>query len=151
MYVREVKGQELHFAVSGMLWRRSLVMIDSETQSLWSHLLGRGMRGELKGARLETLPAIITTWEEWKRQHLDTSVLAMSRTARDFVRDFHDDPGRFVLGLRSLQEEAKAYPFHYLMEHEVVNDTFAARPVVIFFDAKGTGGRAYSRQLGSES
>ena len=40
MYAREAKGQTLTFQVSGMLWKRSLVMRDIETGSLWSHLLG---------------------------------------------------------------------------------------------------------------
>lgn len=150
MYARTVKGRELNFAVSGMLWRRSLVMVDEETQSLWSHLLGEGMRGEMKGVTLPTLPGVITTWKAWKTDHPDTSVLSMSRTAREFVKDFHAQPGRFVLGLRT-DEAATAYPFELLMEEGVVNDDFAGEPVAVFFDREGTGGRAFSRRLDEQT
>ena len=47
MYASQVEEQTLTFAVSGMLWKRSLVMVDSETKTLWSHLLGKAMRGKL--------------------------------------------------------------------------------------------------------
>lgn len=150
MYARQVNGKELNFAVSGMLWRRSLVMIDRETESLWSHLLGEAMEGELEGTKLETLPAVITTWEAWKAAHPETTVLAMSRTAREFVKEFHEKPGKFVLGLRSLGQ-AKAYPFETLMKTPVINDTFQGEPIVVLYDPEGTGGRAFSRKLGDRT
>ena len=128
-----------------MLWQRSLVMVDQETQSLWSHLLGKSMRGKLEGTVLETLPGTIMTWKAWKASYPNTTVLALDRTAREFVKEFHESPGRFVLGLRSLRSAA-AYPFDILKKHQLVEDTFEDKPVVIFFDAEGTGGRAYSRE-----
>ncbi len=45
MYDRKVKDQTLTFAVSGLLWNSSLVMLDQETGSLWSHILGTCERG----------------------------------------------------------------------------------------------------------
>ena len=146
MYARKVKGKELTFAVSGKLWNRSLVMIDSQTESLWSHLLGRSMEGKLKGTELETLPGVIMTWKAWKEAHPKTSVLAMSRTDHVFVKAFHESPGRFVLGLRSVSS-AKAYSFEVLRAEPAINDQFDKEPVLILYDTEGTGGRAFSRQL----
>jgi hypothetical protein len=48
VYATNVDKQKLTFCVSGQLWNRSLVMMDLETKSLWSHLLGRGMQGKHK-------------------------------------------------------------------------------------------------------
>ena len=59
MYARTVDDQTLTFAVSGLLWNRSLVMIDKETRSLWSHLLGESMQGPLQGKPLDFLTATI--------------------------------------------------------------------------------------------
>lgn len=146
MYAREVKGKELSFAVSGMLWNRSLIMVDKETESLWSHLLGKSMRGELKGTQLETLPGTILTWEAWKKAYPKTTVLAMDRTAREFVKAFQESPGRFVLGLRTATASV-AYPFEVLQEERVVNDAFAKEPIVILYDRESTGGRAYSSRV----
>ena len=58
MYARKVKGKALTLSVSGMLWNRSLVILDAETKSLWSHILGRAMRGPLEGETLEVLPGL---------------------------------------------------------------------------------------------
>ena len=38
---------ELTLVVSGMLWNRNLVMLDLETESLWSHILGEAKAGVL--------------------------------------------------------------------------------------------------------
>ncbi len=87
MYVREHSGsgkdeqaETLTLAVSGKLWNRSLVMVDTETESLWSHLLGKAMEGELKGTVLETLPATMVSWQSWKADHPATTVTASGMT-----------------------------------------------------------------------
>lgn len=53
----------------------ALVMYDHQTDSLWSHFTGDAVRGEFKGTRLEVLPAIQTTWSQWRQLHPDTLVL----------------------------------------------------------------------------
>ncbi|MFT4638235.1 MAG: hypothetical protein ACI8T1_001554 [Verrucomicrobiales bacterium] len=146
MYARKVQGKELTFAVSGKLWNRSLVMVDNQTDSLWSHLLGKSMEGELKGTQLETLPGVIMTWKAWKEAHPKTSVLKMSRTADEFVKAFHESPGRFVLGVRS-ETAAKAYSFESLKAERVINDVFEKGPIIVLYDPEGTGGRVFSRSL----
>jgi hypothetical protein len=146
VYARKVQGKELTFAVSGKLWNRSLVMVDNQTDSLWSHLLGKSMEGELKGTQLETLPGVIMTWKAWKEAHPKTSVLKMSRTADEFVKAFHESPGRFVLGVRS-ETAAKAYSFESLKAERVINDVFEKGPIIVLYDPEGTGGRVFSRSL----
>ena len=151
MYVRDNSDTDsgsLTLVVSGMLWNRSLVMKDRETESLWSHLLGRAMEGELEGTVLETLPSTMVDWKTWKTDHPDTTVLALERTSREFLRSFHDDLSRFVLGLRS-PGAAKAYPFPALERNRVLNDTFDGSPVVLFFRPDAAGGRAFVRRAGN--
>ncbi len=88
----------LTFGVSGMLWNRSLVMYDRETNTYWSHILGRGMKGDFEGQELEMLPSSMTTWAEWRRRHPDTTVLNLNRTAPRFTREFYASPAEFVHG-----------------------------------------------------
>lgn len=121
-------------------------MVDKETDSLWSHLLGKSMRGELKDTQLETLPGTILTWSAWKKAYPKTTVLAMNRTAREFVKAFQEKPGRFVLGLRTATASV-AYPFEVLEKERVVNDTFEKDRIVILYDRTSTGGRAYSSRV----
>ena len=99
MYASEVDGSRLTFQVSGMLWQRSLVMRDLETKTLWSHLLGRGMQGKLRGVQLSLLPGVMTTWREWRTRHPGTTVLAMSRTAGKFNAQVWKEPGLYVYGV----------------------------------------------------
>ena len=53
MYARKVGDQVLTLQVSGKLWNRSLVIRDIETESLWSHILGKCMDGDLKDATFD--------------------------------------------------------------------------------------------------
>ncbi len=65
-----------------MLWRNSLVMMDKETGSLWSHVVGEALQGPLKGNVLKTLPAVQTSWSAWYKQHPQTKVLKKNEQIR---------------------------------------------------------------------
>ena len=147
MYGRKVKGQELNFGVSGMLWNRSLVMYDQETKSLWSHILGEAMAGKLQGATLEGIPAVTTDWKSWKAAHPNTTVLAMGRTSRNYISQFQRRKGAFVLAIVHLGTP-RAYPFDLLAEKRVVNDELGKDPVVVTYDAASTQARMFSRKVG---
>ena len=149
VYARKVKNQELTFQVSGMLWKRSLVMRDTQTGSLWSHILGECMRGELKGAVLEIIPATMTTWADWKKHYPRSSVLNMSRTAWNYERSFYQDPRRFVFGV-VFDGEAKAYPFDVLEKRKIIQDKVGDRHVLIVFDPKSTRAVVYDRRAGKK-
>lgn len=52
-----------------------MVMEDRETHTKWSHVLGLGLIGKLKGVQLESLPAVQTTWQAWRDDHPATLLL----------------------------------------------------------------------------
>ena len=137
VYASEVGGKKLTLHVSGMLWNRSLVMRDLETKSLWSHILGECMAGELKGKELELIPSVMTTWEQWLADHPDTTVLDMSPTADRFRKEFYRDPGQFVYGVK-VAGQPKAYSFAYLKDNPVVQEKVGGIPVVVTFDPAST-------------
>ena len=155
MYASKVKDQKLTFVVSGMLWRRSLVMQDQETKTLWSHILGTAMRGELKGQRLESIPSVITDWETWKKDYPETTVLKMSRTARGhgFTREFYSQGRRalkdFVVGA-VIQRKAKAWKLTDLDANPAVNDRFESESLLICYDKKTSAAYVYDRKLGDD-
>ena len=77
-------------------------MTTNETKTrppLWSHLLGRCVEGELKDTRLVTLPGDMVTWEAWRDEHPETTVLNMSRTNQNYTRDFYEKPELFLIGI----------------------------------------------------
>ena len=149
MYARTVEDQTLTLAVSGMLWKRSLVMIDSQTKSLWSHLLGQAMRGPLKGANLKIIPSSMTDWGTWRKQHPDTTVLMMSRKAKRFLRDFYTEPSQFVVAIASAGQ-ARAWPFDQLLIQPLVNDQFRDAPLLVVFDPVSVTASVFQRRVGSE-
>ena len=123
-----------------MLWNRSLVIRDLETGSLWSHILGRCMAGELEGMELPFVPGTVVTWKDWYAEHPETTVLKMSRTASEYQRFALSDSGRYVFGVK-VGQEVKAYTYRYLAENPIVHDEIAETPVLIAFDAES--GRAF--------
>ncbi len=139
----------LTFQVSGKLWNRSLVMADVETGSEWSHILGRCMAGPLKNQELRPLIADMVTWKQWVARHPHTTVLNMSRTAREYTAEFYRDPTQFVYGLM-----VGGHPLHLPMEQmqrrHVWQFEFDGRPFVAVFDATGAGVYVYSAQVGDE-
>ena len=53
-------------------------MYDRLTNSVWNQFTGEPVIGPLaeSGIRLELLPVILTSWEDWLAQHPDTTVLS---------------------------------------------------------------------------
>lgn len=132
-----------------MLWNRSLVMYDKETNSYWSHILGRAMQGEHQGVVLEQLPCVITDWETWRRDHPQSTVLWMSRTRREYRREFYRKPEQFVLGIAEGQK-AQAWGFDQLQKQPAVNAQWQSRPVLVAFDQQSVTARMYSRKVGEK-
>lgn len=146
MYATNVDKQKLTFCVSGQLWNRSLVMMDLETKSLWSHLLGRGMQGKHKDTLLKVIPSDITTWSAWKNEHPETKVLNLRRTSRQFVKDFYKEPRRFVVGF------VGNFAMHHvamdqLLKRPIANIDAKGLPLLVVFDPEGTATRVFRRKL----
>ena len=162
MYGRDVEGETLNFGVSGSLIMNALVMYDRETDSLWSQFLGVGVRGPHTGTALEMLGSSLMTWEAWRELRPDTLVLDQGGRRRDPYDGYYTsgsagvrgesntdarlDTKEFVLGLQ-LDGAQKAYPFRYLRETPVINDSVGGRAVVIAFDQDAGGGRVFDRQV----
>jgi len=152
VYARTVKSKELTFQVSGMLWRRSLVMRDVETGSLWSHLLGKCMRGSLVGAELEMFPGTMTTWKEWRSRHPGTKVLGMSRTAKRYAAELWNNPKPYVFGVHlGAGRPSPAVALPELMKASVVNVGAAGHAVVVTWSPDGLGAQAFDRQHGGKT
>ncbi len=121
-----------------MLWNSSLVMKDIETESLWSHLLGKAMAGPLEGKTLKRLPAVITDWATWKKKHPATTVASLKPTTRGFRRQMYQQPAAFLVGLVA-GDASRAWKFDQLIKQPVVNDRVDTMAVLLVFDkASGT-------------
>ena len=119
-------------------------MRDLETGSLWSHLMGKAMKGDLKGTELEMLDGTLATWGEWRTQHPKTTVLAMSRTARGFDESVWKEPGRFVYGVRLGPLKPKpAVALPHLVKVRVVQVSADGNPIVFTIGGGGMRVQAF--------
>ncbi len=172
---RRVDGRETTFGVSGYLWQRDLVLYDDLTESLWSQILGRAVRGTRTGERLALRPSTMTRWGEWRDSYPDTEVLlpppesgtVTGRGRRNYntnpYSDYEDSqppdfsvgdddevsPRALVLGVAT-DGAARAYPFRVVREAGgVVNDRVGDLPVVVASTHDSMV--AYDRRVGGET
>lgn len=150
VFSRRVESQVLTLIVDGSMWEQSMVIRDEPTGTLWSQLLGKGMQGALAGRMLEVIPAVHTTWSDWKRRHPDTTVVQLPREQTHYTREYHLDRRRFVLGLKS-GADAGAVTFHRLEADPVINVVVGGEPLVVTYDDEHTAARVFSRRVGRET
>ena len=123
-------------------------MRDVETETLWSHLLGKGMRGELKGVQLEVLPGTTTTWAEWKERHPETTLLGMSRTARRYNEEVWRKPERFVYGVHlGADSPSPAVTIGKLQKESLVQFEAAGKKMLVTYAKHGSRAQAFERIL----
>jgi hypothetical protein len=174
---RTVDGSVSRFGVSGYLYESDLVLYDTATDSLWSQVLARAIRGPRTGARLTLRPNTLATWGEWREAYPDTDVLlpppasgtVAGRVTHDYDRDPYSGDGRrtivsvgvpddvdtrippnvTVLGVTH-RGTTRAYPADRVAEAGAVNDRIAGLPVVV---TTTPGGElvAYVRRIGGRT
>ena len=133
VFDRRIGGRAHTFGVSGRLYDSNVLMYDHQSDSLWSQLGGRALAGVQTDTAIESLPAVLTSWGEWRTQHPDTLVLSEPTAfGRDYKRNPYEayeqsaalmfepsrtDPRRsakeMVLGV-VVGQTARAYPFSEL-------------------------------------
>ena len=140
VYDPVIDGRRHEFGVSGLLYKRNLLLFDRQTGSLWSQLLSEAVTGPLAGSRLKPLPAVNTTWSAWKQAHSETRVLSF---ATGHLRDYRKDPyadypfPRNAALLVAHGGVIRIYPFSQLKKHRApVTDTLAGHTVTIVYDQK---------------
>lgn len=165
-FEREVDGQVLRFGVSGLLRNSDLVMWDRQTESLWQQISGEGIVGELAGTQLEFVPVTLVSWETFREQFPEATVLSQDtgfgRSYGVNPYDFYDSSSRpflfsgdvddrypaFERVLATvLNETNKAYPFSVISEEGAVNDELAGEPIVVFWGDEDTASALSNSQI----
>lgn len=152
----QVKGRNLTFGVSGLLYQSDMLLYDHQTESLWSQIKSEAVTGKLMGSRLKLLSSKHTNWASWKSNHPETLVLSDNTGyRRDYDRDPYQGyetserlmfgvnqksrkyhPKEKVLGVE-LGGVTKAYPFSELNKvKSPVKDILGKTPIRIFYDRK---------------
>ena len=169
-----IDGKRLVFGFEG-IYQGTAVLYDQGTRSLWMHLTGRCFGGPLAGRQLTPLPSgRHTTWEEWRKSHPQTTVLARerrleegqgdrgyftpegSRSGSEYLpRGFKqtielaDDalpPHTLIYGLR-VADTRRAYPLDVLREDRVREERVRDVDVTVWFDPVSRSVNAFDRKL----
>ncbi len=165
MYDRTIDGQEYTFGVSGKLIRNVLVMFDHETDSLWSQLLGQAVDGPMAGTKLQPLPAVQTTWAQWKSLHPDTLALVTGGPVYDSYDGYYTSGQAGVIGETFsdtrlprkelvhgvlVEGQPVAYPFSELRTQRAVNDTVNGIPILVLFHVETATALAFHRTVADQ-
>ncbi|MCI0575771.1 MAG: DUF3179 domain-containing protein [Chloroflexi bacterium] len=169
VFERTVAGRELTFGVSGMLYHDNLVMVDHQTNTLWSQLLGQSLRGALRQQRLTVVPSILTTWGEWKQLYPETLVLSAERLGQyegeltDPYAGYYtsgaaglagdvahpaDVPAKALVVGVQVGAHLRAYPLPVLREAGLVEDELGGVPLLLVYDAALQVVYVYRREVG---
>lgn len=157
-FERVLEGHELTFGTSGNLRNSDLVMWDRQTESWWQQITGEAIVGQLAGKVLEQISSPIIAWETFREQYPNGKLMLREVDAQGReIRPYDEPPyagydsvdtnpfafdgqvdGRLPANLRVLTvktaNETVAYPFTFLAESPVINDTIGDTDVVAFFD-----------------
>lgn len=168
MYARKFDGKVNSFGVSGNLWRDALVMYDRETQSYWSHISGKAIKGEYKGKQLKSLPVQHLKWSEWKKLYPDSKVLIKSRfTSESTYASYNKSRDRLgivgtvnfdrrldgkdiVLGVL-IDDIPVVFPHKYFTKTNHVNYEIDNFKLLVVYSSDGQTATAFSRILNGKA
>ena len=148
-----VQDERVEFGTSGKLWNSNLVMYDRKTDSLWSQILGEAIVGKLTGTQLKVLSSDMTRFGEFKKLHLQGTVLSRdTETTRFYGQDPYGDyytttgtyfpVGKkdnrlgdkdFVLGI-VVNGKAKAYWPEAVKKAGEVSDRFEGKDIIARYE-----------------
>ena len=135
MHDRRVGDRVLTLGNQGALFMRAMTWWDHETGSIWSQPWGAAIDGELKGTRLELIPAAIEPLQSWTDRHQDSLVLVVDGSTHAGLLE----PARmidfFVIGVM-LGDAASAYRYADVASAGVINDRVGSQPIAVFAEAE---------------
>lgn len=73
VFKRELKGRLLSFR-KPQVGADAVLVVDNETGSVWDGLIGRAVKGELKGEHLEAIPVTPSFWFGWVDHYPETKI-----------------------------------------------------------------------------
>ena len=149
MYARSVGEREFTFDFASGLIDDNLLVVDRETNSVWSQLAGRSVSGEMEGTPFAAMPSMQTTWKFWRDAHPDTQVMVVEgREGRpylyqDFIpgeqRQRTGDHDTSTLGLGvAVGSDAWYFPFPELEKAEMpLTMTVGGQQITVGYSAEG--------------
>lgn len=157
MYAREFNGKTYNFGVVGVD-TGTLILYDEETGSRWNQLFGEAISGPMAGHKLQKYDSTLTTWDQWRREHPDTTVyikrsipynVRFDQAAFAAIAEMADGPIRpndLIVGLEG-HINARAYLWRELAKDRLVQERFEKQPILMFLSEDLTTAKAFVRTV----
>ena len=149
MHDRRAGDRVLTLGNQGALFMRAMTWWDHETDSIWSQPWGVAIDGELKGTRLELIPAAIEPLQSWTGRHGDSLVLVVDSSTHAGLLEPAKMIDFFVIGV-TLGDAASAYRYADVASAGVVNDRVGSQPIAVFAEAETGQINVFSASLPGE-
>ena len=112
VYAARAGTQNLILDAEGRLFNSNTILIDRNTGSLWSQMLGMAFEGPLTGTGLRLLPCYWTTWRHARDFFPNARVMA---TPRGNWRNYNRDPyGSYLTPGSYYDDERILYPMTHV-------------------------------------
>ena len=82
----------LEFEVSGMLRKSDMVMLDTDTESLWQQLMGESIVGAYTGTYLTVIPSMIISVKEFFSRYPNGEILSNVTPNEKLSRQYGNNP-----------------------------------------------------------
>lgn len=135
-----VEENPLRFASSALIYQGDILAFDEETNSLWYPARCECIVGERLGETLDPVRAAVTSWQNWRRMHPDSSALVGTDPAMRFDYEQNVLPREYYR-----EDNYVMYPIYV----EDIMETPMMLKTLVFgvMTPSGESARAYARRL----
>ena len=146
VFDRHVDNRTLEFYAADNRWNDSLVILDSETKTYWSQLMGEALHGPEDGRELEPIVCEVLSWEGWLNRFPETTVVDLpviqnGPTAAGLAKSDDLAFGAVIDG------HAVHWSMEVLRKSGGVSCTFRDKPLLLLINSKTNSVRLYSRKV----
>jgi hypothetical protein len=160
---REVDGIRLTFHLAGIN-NQNFLMRDEETGTYWQQISGLAVAGALKGRQLPFVASDELTFDLWRAEHPQGTVLRDSNkyksgySAMDWeikmqktptvlsYREAGLKPRDLMLGIHAFGA-SRAFPFERVIREKLVQDRVGAEPVLLVVGPDAQSVRAFRQRI----
>jgi hypothetical protein len=161
-----VNGRAEDFRLVGMDHFNAMFE-DARTKSWWQQATGVSIAGPLKNTQLPELPSSQSSLAEWVAQYPGTKILQPDTFFAKRYDDLADydkgtikghlerrdsaswQPKSWVVGVRS-GSSTKAYDWNELIDHPLIHDNIAGRPILLVLSSDSATFRVWDRNINGQ-
>lgn len=133
------------FRASGYLYKDNLTPWDEKTESIWSQMLLKGIRGEKKNQRLNTIPVVETKWETIKTHFPKAKVIrnlagSLRQSGKNEPPEIDDElnpeskpqAGDFVYGVLDEFDNVNIFKYNDFSDKNRIDVTIGSQNYIIY-------------------